>query len=389
MERTLLLVDDEENIMDALVRLLRRDDYKILKGNSGKDALALLAQHEVGVIIADQRMPEMTGVEFLSQVKELYPDTVRIVLSGYADINMVTDAINRGAIYKFLTKPWNDEQLSSSVLEAFVVYELLQEKKRLSLDIQGAHDQMAHINRELEELVGRKDSQIERISEFISTVSHELRTPLTSIRGSLGLLAGGVAGALPETAKNLVDIAKNNCERLILLVNDILDVEKIGSGKMRLDLQVIDIRPVVQQALAANESFAAQHRVSVLLRMPDEPLQVHIDSDRLTQVLTNLLSNAVKFSPPEAAVEVRVSRVGQQVRVEVADHGPGIPEEFRSRIFQKFSQADSSDTRQKGGTGLGLNISKSLVELMNGAIGFNNQLGAGTTFFFELPEWKI
>ncbi len=225
-------------------------------------------------------------------------------------------------------------------------------------------------------------------TEFIATVSHELRTPLTSIRGSLGLIAGGVAGELPEAVKNLVGIAKNNCERLVRLINDILDIEKIESGKMRLSLQVVDIMPVVEQALAANEGFAGQYRVTVLLRAPDVPLEVRIDSDRLSQVLTNLLSNAVKFSSPESVVEVRVSRVAQCVRVEVADHGPGIPDEFRSRIFQKFSQADSSDTRPKGGTGLGLNISRALVEQMNGAIGFDSQVGAGTTFFFELPEWK-
>ena len=239
--------------------------------------------------------------------------------------------------------------------------------------------------------LGTDITELKRIdrmkTEFVSTVSHELRTPLTSIRGSLGLIAGGVAGDMPEAVKNRVGSAKNNCERLIRLINDILDREKIESGKMRLDLQVVDIRQLVRQALVAIEGFAGQHQVQVLLQAPDELLQVRLDSDRMIQVLTNLLSNAVKFSPPQGAVQVKVARVTQGVRVEVADQGPGVPKEFRSRIFQKFSQADSSDTRQKGGTGLGLNISKMLVEKMGGHIGFDNQAGAGATFFFEMPEW--
>jgi PAS domain S-box-containing protein len=225
-------------------------------------------------------------------------------------------------------------------------------------------------------------------TEFISTVSHELRTPLTSIRGSLGLIAGGVAGELPEAARNLVAIAKNNCERLIRLINDILDSEKIEAGKMHLELQAVDLRQLVQQTLAANQGFADQHRVKLRLQAPDAALQARIDSDRLIQVLTNLISNAVKFSPPGSTVDMHVLRVARQVRVEIVDRGPGIPEEFRARIFQKFSQADSSDTRQKGGTGLGLNISRGLVEKMGGQIGFSSEAGVGTTFFLEFPEWR-
>ncbi|MDP2819287.1 MAG: PAS domain S-box protein [Polaromonas sp.] len=231
--------------------------------------------------------------------------------------------------------------------------------------------------------------RIDRLkSEFVSTVSHELRTPLTSIRGSLGLISGGIAGPLPDAAMKLVGIAKNNCERLIRLINDILDIEKIESGKMRLDLQPMALMPLLTQAIAANEGYGLANQVSLVL-LGDEPeLQVNVEADRLTQVVTNLLSNALKFSPPGGTVEVHVTRAGLGVRVEVRDHGPGIPEEFRTRIFQKFSQADSSDSRQKGGTGLGLNISHALVERMGGSIGFASRLGEGTTFFFELPLWR-
>ena len=240
--------------------------------------------------------------------------------------------------------------------------------------------------------LGADITELKRINrmktEFISTVSHELRTPLTSIRGALGLVLGGVAGELPDTVKSLLDIANNNCERLIRLINDILDSEKIESGKMRLELKVVNIVQLVRQAMAANQGFADQHGVKLVLDALDESLQLCIDSDRLIQVVTNLLSNAVKFSPPAGTVTLKVLRSAPGVRFEVVDCGPGIPEDFRDRIFQKFSQADASDSRQKGGTGLGLNISQALVHKMGGQIGFTSQTGAGSTFFFEFPEWQ-
>ena len=166
MEHTLLLVDDEEDIGAALTRLLRRDGYKILRAKSGKEGLALLAQNEAGVIVSAQRMPEMTGVEFLTQVRELYPHTVRIVLSGYADLDSVTDAINRGAVYKFLTKPWDNEMLCANVYEAFRHYELILEKERLVLDIQSANDLLAQVNLEFAASLEQKNKQIERIVHY-------------------------------------------------------------------------------------------------------------------------------------------------------------------------------------------------------------------------------
>jgi PAS domain S-box-containing protein len=225
-------------------------------------------------------------------------------------------------------------------------------------------------------------------SEFISIVSHELRTPLTSIRGSLGLIAGGMAGKLPDTAKSLIDIAKNNCERLVRLINDILDSEKIESGKMRFDLNVVELEALVAQSITANAGFAVQQGVSLKLVEGGEGARVNVDRESLGQVLANLLSNAVKFSPPGGTVEVALRRAEGRVRVEVRDRGPGLQEEFRARIFQKFSQADTSDTRQNGGTGLGLNISKAIVERLGGTMGFATAGGDGTTFFFELPEWR-
>jgi len=160
MERTLLLVDDEENITSALVRLLRRDGYRILRANSGTEGLDLLSQNEVGVIISDQRMPGMTGVEFLGKVREQFPDTVRIVLSGYTELNSVTDAINRGAVYKFFTKPWDDDLLRANVEEAFLRYEMKMENQRLTRELQKANEELQNINHQLEERVEEKTREV-------------------------------------------------------------------------------------------------------------------------------------------------------------------------------------------------------------------------------------
>jgi response regulator RpfG family c-di-GMP phosphodiesterase len=159
-QRTLLLVDDEENILNSLTRLLRRDDYLIFTAGSGEEGLKLLEQHAVGVIITDQRMPQMTGSEFLSKVKESYPDTVRIVLSGYTELRSVTDAINQGAIYKFFTKPWNDKLLRGNIEEAFCQYELQSENQRLTLELQAANTELSEINQDLEQRVEEKTSEI-------------------------------------------------------------------------------------------------------------------------------------------------------------------------------------------------------------------------------------
>lgn len=225
-------------------------------------------------------------------------------------------------------------------------------------------------------------------NEFVSTVSHELRTPLTSIRGSLGLILGGVAGELAPQAKSLIDIAHKNSERLVRLINDILDVEKIESGKMQFEMKRQELMPIILQALEANRAYGEQFGVKFEIKTSLEQTEVNVDTDRMIQVMSNLLSNAAKFSPPDERVEIAVSHDNGFVRVSVTDRGTGIPDAFRDKIFQKFSQADSSDTRAKGGTGLGLSISKVIIERMGGEIGFESRAGAGTTFYFKLPEWR-
>jgi PAS domain S-box-containing protein len=237
----------------------------------------------------------------------------------------------------------------------------------------------------LRDIAARK--QVEQLkNEFISTVSHELRTPLTSIKGSLGLLSAGVFGQLPAPAQELVEIAQSNSERLVSLVNDILDIEKLEFGQTEIQLIATDLNPLLQQALAQNQGYAESFNVRLHLdsALPS-PLLVAIDTLRLQQVLSNLISNAVKFSPAQGRVDIHAHLLDGQVEVAVRDYGVGIAEEFRARIFQKFAQADGSDTRTRGGTGLGLSICKTLMERMHGEIGYHSVLGEGSTFYLRLP----
>ena len=224
-------------------------------------------------------------------------------------------------------------------------------------------------------------------NEFISTVSHELRTPLTSIRGSLGLLSSGTVGELPESANEMLKIASNNTERLLLLINDILDIQKIESGKMSFKFERVELNSFINEAIVAHAEYGKQHGVNFVLGTELEGVHVFADKDRLMQVMGNLLSNAAKFSNDGDNVEITTAmHHGDRIRISVTDYGVGIPDEFQPKLFERFTQSDSSDTRAKGGTGLGLSITKVIVEKHGGLIGFVSKEGIGSTFYIELPE---
>ncbi|MDH5655973.1 MAG: ATP-binding protein [Spirochaetia bacterium] len=222
-------------------------------------------------------------------------------------------------------------------------------------------------------------------NEFISTVSHELRTPLTSIRGSIRLLTGGALGKLPEEIRNLLNIASNNTERLLLLINDILDIQKIETGKMDFQFQLFSIKEFLEESLSINQSYADPYGINFKLTVPQDDFHINGDRNRLLQVMDNLISNAVKFSPENSSIEIKAEKNQDLIRIEVTDHGTGIPDHFKPFLFDKFTQEDSSDTRKKGGTGLGLSITKLILEKHNGYIDFFSGNDSGTTFYFELP----
>lgn len=225
---------------------------------------------------------------------------------------------------------------------------------------------------------------VERLKdEFTSTVSHELRTPLTSIKGTLGLLTGGVAGALPSEAVSLLGVAERNTERLIRLVNDILDLDRLTSGRAELSPAPTTARDLVEAAADAVRGMALA--AGVVVTTDAVVVDLHVDVDRSVQILTNLLSNAVRFSPRDAEVAIRAHAHDDGVAFAVSDQGRGIPGDQHGRIFDRFAQVDASDTRERSGTGLGLPIARGLAERQGGRITLDSALGRGSTFTVWLP----
>lgn len=232
-----------------------------------------------------------------------------------------------------------------------------------------------------------EQKEVDRMkNEFVSIISHELRTPLTSIRGALGLVSSNALGILPDKVNSLLTIASNNTIRLINLINDILDMEKIKAGKMDFNFDEYEVMALLEESIKLNEEYARQYNVTFEIGTRLDNALINIDKDRFIQVITNLLSNAAKFSYQNETVSINVQRNKNQVSISVVNKGHGIPEESVSKIFQSFSQVDSSDARQKGGTGLGLSISKSIIERMGGTIGFISKVQESTTFYIKLPE---
>ncbi len=236
----------------------------------------------------------------------------------------------------------------------------------------------------LRDITERK--KVDRLkNEFVSTVSHELRTPLTAIKGSLDIVTKGLNLDLPEQATSMLDISNRNVERLLTLINDILDVSKLESGEINFVMEKVEIKPFIKNITEMNQEYAKKYNTIFKCINCNNDVSVNVDRDRLEQVMSNLLSNAAKYSPENVPVEIFTAVNDGVIRVSVKDYGPGIAEDFQDTLFEKFTQSDSGDTRQVGGTGLGLNISKMIIEKLGGKLGFETTIGKETTFYFELP----
>jgi signal transduction histidine kinase len=354
--RTLLIIEDNPGDARLLREMLREDgasQAELMLAETMSEAEKCLAEHVIDIILLDLGLPDAEGLAAIRRTRAAAPGIPLVVLTGLDDEALAAQSLQEGA-QDYLIKG----QIETRGLLRALRYAA--ERKRL-----------------------------ERLKdEFVSTVSHELRTPLTSIYASLGLLMGKTAGILPESARRLLEIAYTNSQRLVRLINDILDIEKLESGHVIFDLRRIEVRPLVEKTIEDMRGFAEGHNVRIRIDDSSAIAAVRADADRLAQVVTNLLSNAVKFSPPDTEVVVTIEKDSDFVRILVRDHGLGISTGFKSRVFERFAQADATSSRRKGGTGLGLSIVKQIVERLGGEVGFDDATGGGTTFHVGLPIWN-
>ena len=386
----LLVVDDEENILLTISEVLRLEDYEVDVAASGREAFALLEGHEYDLVLTDLHMEDGDGLSLLEEVRRRSPLTITIVLTGFAALETAIAALRHGA-YDYLTKPCIIDELKYTVSRGL-------EHRRLMLAEREARAGLEELNRELEHRVEERTAELLKVNRelveanrakdiFLATLSHELRTPLTPVLGWVNLLrTTGGPGADPGLLAQGLDAIERNARLQARLVDDLLDISRIVSGKLRIESEPVNLCSVVGPAVETVRAEADGRDIEIGVELPDCPLVVQGAPVRLQQIVWNLLSNAVKFTPRGGRVSVRAWRASGEARIEVADTGIGIAPEFLPHVFDRFRQADGSTTRQYGGLGLGLAIVRALAELHGGWVSAaSDGLGRGARFTLGLP----
>jgi two-component system, sensor histidine kinase and response regulator len=367
LERTLLVVDDDAEVRYVLEHLFR-PHYVVQSAASGQEALEQIAAGFIPqVIIADQRMPDMSGATFLAHSRAWVPQAVRLVLTGYSDLEDIVQSINQGFIYRFLSKPWNDAELLETVRACFERFRISQENQALTVALQ-----------QLEQVSRDKD-------EIMSIVAHDLRNPLQLIMGYAELL--NTSSDLSELEKdNFIHLIYEGTKHMRTLLRNLLDSNTLDQGKLRVRPKEFDLANLIHDMVEDHADVVERKHQTIHFRYSDL-LNIYSDPVIVRQVMDNLLSNAIKYSMPHTHIWINLlaSEDLGLVWLEVQDQGLGIPEAELPKLFEKYSNLTPRPTAGETSTGLGLAICKKMVELLGGEIRCDSVVGQGTTFTVVLP----
>ncbi len=372
----LLVIDDEIEVTKSLVRQFRRK-YNVFAATSGQEALNIMDNNDIHVVISDQRMPGLTGVEFFSKVKEKYRDTLRLILTGYSDIQAVINAINKGQVYRYVTKPWIPNELDSIVKEAFEKYRLVMNNRMLMKSLEEA-------NATLEEKVRQRTRELEEINlqknKYIGIVAHDLRNPIGVAKSFSVLLLEDYDNYSKNEHLEFIGIISERCSYSLNLMHTFLDISKIESGIFEIDLHKQNYISFLKKAIEQSEMLAKGKEQTIEFLHPDHELIFDFDKDKLEQVIGNLLSNAIKYSQPNSHIIIDVSEENGSVFTKIIDQGQGISQHELDKIFNPYETTSTKATGNEKSTGLGLAIVKKIIEAHQGKITVESEVGKGTTF---------
>jgi signal transduction histidine kinase len=377
------VVDDEADVVRSVKDLLRLD-YRVIGATSAAEAERILQEDTVHVVMTDQRMPGVTGVEFLHKVRGEHPDAVRLLFTGYADIHAVIDAINQGNVYRYIAKPWDPDELQSIIREACERYDLLVERKCMLAELEKKNKALEQANAQLQQAGNLK-------SAFIQVASHELRTPLTILLG-LSKLAKMEADE-PAELKPLLDRIDQSVQRMGKLVHQIVTQLMAQNFDNNLERQPVDVVSIVREAVDDVRPFVALRKQTLDLDIPDSLPSVNLDAAKVRDCVDHLLLNAIKFTPDGGRVGVAMRPAGTGVQIVITDNGCGIDQQCMSRLFEPFFTGFDVSHHSSGhfehnrkGLGLGLSVVKSFIEMHGGTIHVSSEVDRGSTFTITLPQ---
>jgi signal transduction histidine kinase len=374
MESRILVVDDEKEIRDILFKALTRiAGFQVELAENGEEALDKIGNEKFALVLTDLKMPKMDGLQLVTEIAKSRPEILTVLMTGHGSIDSAIEAMKRGAS-DYLMKPLNLDELIIRIRK------VLDEKQRFT-GLKSCIVDLEKVNEELRKIDAMK-------SEFVSVASHELRTPLASIKNAVQLILNGKTGEINETQAKFLSMAERNINRLTNILNNLLDLSRIESGKVPMKFEELDLRAPVEFILASFKAQAEEKSIHVRMDFPQEVPSVYADREKLEQILTNLIGNAIKFTPEGGEISIFAKPYpedGNMLALSVSDTGVGIAKDQLDKIFDKFHQVEGSLHRSMSGTGLGLAITKGLVEAHQGKIWAESEVGQGSTFTFTLP----
>lgn len=384
---TLLIVDDEPDVLDSLRHLFHRS-YNVRTANSAREGLELLQRERdaVHLILSDQRMPGMTGDEFLARSREIVPDAIRLLFTGYADIQAVSNAINNGGIFRYILKPWEASDLELVLQQAAGQYELIAERRRLLKELRETNTQLTEANAQLAEADQLKTA-------FLEVASHELNTPITIVQGLAELLQY-MNPDRPEGEKEILRQLTDGTKQLAKLVGNMLKLQAAGDFHNALQTETVDLADLLRRIVAKVQPFLDVRKLTIQDEIADDLGGFELDVDKLSDVFLNLLTNAIKFTPNSGRITLAAKLVApDEAEICVADSGIGLEPRALGRLFSPFftefdPRYHSSGDYEFGrrGLGLGLYLVKTFVELHGGRVAATSELGEGTRVTIRLPR---